>query len=175
MGYSSDAIRWRLAKGRLHRIYRGVYAVGRAELTQEGRWMAAVLACGPDAYLSHNSNAQLMGMRPRPKPHHRPPIDISLNAAVSELQRESESTAPARSPPKTGAPSTESPARAPIRTLIDLATILPAPQLERAVGDADILDLVDPETLRDALDRHTSAPRRRDRRLALPPHRRPPG
>lgn len=61
-GFSSDAIRHRIAKGRLHPIFRGVYAVGRPKLTQEGRWIAAVLACGPGAYLSFDSCAQLVRM-----------------------------------------------------------------------------------------------------------------
>jgi hypothetical protein len=46
--------RWILAR-RLHRLYRGVYAVGHRVLTLEGRWMAAVLAAGPGAALSHAS------------------------------------------------------------------------------------------------------------------------
>src|ERR1700759_1983696 len=62
LGYTDGAIRHRLAKGRLHRVYPGVYAVGRRELTQEGRWMAAVLACGDTAALSHDSAAALWGI-----------------------------------------------------------------------------------------------------------------
>jgi very-short-patch-repair endonuclease len=52
-GLSSSAISQRIAKGRLHRVHRGVYAVGHRSLSQHGRWMAAVLACGPGAVLSH--------------------------------------------------------------------------------------------------------------------------
>ena len=43
-GLTGDAVRRRAAKGRLHRIHRGVYAVGYAKLTRYGHWMAAVLA-----------------------------------------------------------------------------------------------------------------------------------
>lgn len=53
IGFSAQSIKHRIASGRLHRVYRGVYAVGRPQLTREGRWMAAVLACGDDATLSH--------------------------------------------------------------------------------------------------------------------------
>ena len=42
----------------------GVYAVGRPDLTQHGKWMAAVLSCGEGAALSHTSAAALFGMRP---------------------------------------------------------------------------------------------------------------
>ncbi|HXS46504.1 MAG TPA: type IV toxin-antitoxin system AbiEi family antitoxin domain-containing protein [Solirubrobacterales bacterium] len=45
LGLSAQAIQHRIAKGRLHRAERGVYAVGRPGLDRPGRWMAAVLAC----------------------------------------------------------------------------------------------------------------------------------
>jgi len=46
-------VRHRVAAGRLHRIHRGVFAVGHRALTGEGWCMAAVLAGGPGAVLSH--------------------------------------------------------------------------------------------------------------------------
>jgi very-short-patch-repair endonuclease len=49
----------RVQAGRLHRVHRGVYAVGHSNLSQEGRWMAAVLAGGEGAVLSHRSAAAL--------------------------------------------------------------------------------------------------------------------
>ncbi len=48
--------------GRIFRVHRGVFAVGRAALSPEGRWLAAVLAAGPRAVLSHLSAAALWGM-----------------------------------------------------------------------------------------------------------------
>src|SRR5690349_2963970 len=62
-GLTASAIRHRLKTGRLRRIHHGVYAVGRPELTQRGRWMAAVLACGEGAALSHGSAAALWQIR----------------------------------------------------------------------------------------------------------------
>ena len=56
------ALRQRINKGRLHPVHPGVYAVGRPELTQHGRWMAAILAKGPAAGLSHRSAASLYGI-----------------------------------------------------------------------------------------------------------------
>src|SRR5688572_27234031 len=54
-GLTASAVRDRVAAGRLHRVHQGVYAVGHCVLTIEGRWMAAVLACGDDAALSYRS------------------------------------------------------------------------------------------------------------------------
>src|SRR3954454_9159982 len=64
LGFGAQAIKHRVRRGRLHPVARGVYAVGRRELTREGRWMAAVLTCGPKAVLSHGSAAALWGIGP---------------------------------------------------------------------------------------------------------------
>jgi predicted transcriptional regulator of viral defense system len=53
LGLSASAVSRRVTRGRLHRVHRGVFAVGHALLTQRGRFMAAVLACGPEAWASH--------------------------------------------------------------------------------------------------------------------------
>jgi len=53
----------RVACGWLHRIHHGVYAVGHPNISRQGRWMAAVLACGPGAVLSHRSAAAHLGIR----------------------------------------------------------------------------------------------------------------
>src|SRR5918999_374023 len=63
LGFSPKAIEHRIAKGRLHPIWRGVYTVGRPELTQHGWWMAAVLACGEGAVLSRMDAAALWEIR----------------------------------------------------------------------------------------------------------------
>jgi hypothetical protein len=59
LGFSADAITYRIETGRLHRVHVGVYAVGYAHLNRNGRWMAAVLAYGPMAVLSHFDAAVL--------------------------------------------------------------------------------------------------------------------
>ncbi len=63
MGLGRDAIGRRVRAGRLRPIHRGVYAVGHSALTRRSHWMAAVLASGPDAVLSHGTAAALWGIR----------------------------------------------------------------------------------------------------------------
>src|SRR5688572_17986915 len=63
LGLAAGAITRRISAGRLIKLHRAVYAVGHARLTLRSRWMAAVLACGPDAVLSHRSAAELWGLR----------------------------------------------------------------------------------------------------------------
>jgi very-short-patch-repair endonuclease len=58
-GLDRHAVAWRVKAGRLHRLHRGVYAVGHRSLSWRGRWTAAVLAAGPGAALSHHSAAAL--------------------------------------------------------------------------------------------------------------------
>jgi very-short-patch-repair endonuclease len=63
LGLGEDAIDSRLARGRLHRLHRGVYSVGHAIVPKEGRWLAAVLRLGDGAVLSHGSAAEVWGLR----------------------------------------------------------------------------------------------------------------
>ena len=116
---------------------RGVYAVGRPELSTYGRWMAAVLACGPGAVLSHESAAELWGIRSG----YSSPIEISVPVA-------SEHRCPGiRIHRRTGLGSVEVtfhegiPVTNVVLTLIDLARDLDPAHLERAVNEADRLDL----------------------------------
>jgi very-short-patch-repair endonuclease len=133
---------------------RGVYAVGRPELTPRGRWMAAVLACGPGAALSHESAAELWGIRPG----HSSPIEVSV-PVVSEHRCPG-----VRTHRRTGLGSVDVtlhrgiPVTSVVLTLIDLARGLDPAQLERAVNEADRLDLIDPSALRAALDAYAGRP-----------------
>jgi very-short-patch-repair endonuclease len=73
-GINYEGIRRRVAAGRLHRVHRGVYAVGHRRLTFEGRCMAAVLALGKGAAVSHRSAAALWRMLPA----HDGPIEVTV-------------------------------------------------------------------------------------------------
>lgn len=80
-GVSDAAVKGRVRSGRLHRVHRGVYALGHGYLSQEGRWMAAVLASG--GALSHRSAATLWGLLP-PKPG---PSDVSVTGTGGRSRR----------------------------------------------------------------------------------------
>lgn len=73
-GLTSAAISKRVSAGRLYRVHQGVYSVGHEVLNHEARWMAAVLACGRGAVLSHGSAAVHWGLL-RPL---EGPIDVSV-------------------------------------------------------------------------------------------------
>jgi very-short-patch-repair endonuclease len=160
------AIEHRVAGGRLHPVARGVYVVGRRELTDEGRWMAAVLACGDGAVLSHRSAAALWGFGHE----ERGRIDVTIPRR-SRLER---AGIKVRTRPSLDAQSVTRrrgiPVTTPVQTLIDVATELLPLRLERAVNEADKLDLVDPEALRRALDGHPGEPGVKTLRTMLDRH-----
>jgi hypothetical protein len=83
LGLDEPAVRRRVAAGRLHRLHRGVYAVGHRSLSWRGRWLAAVLAAGDGAVLSHASAVALWQfLRPIPGPVH-----VTVGAAVRRKPR----------------------------------------------------------------------------------------
>jgi very-short-patch-repair endonuclease len=83
-GLSQSALARRVAAGRLYRLHRGVYAVGHRGLANEGRWLAAVLACGEGAVLSHLAAAALWGLlAPRSGP-----IDVTVPTSAGRRRRE---------------------------------------------------------------------------------------
>jgi predicted transcriptional regulator of viral defense system len=130
VGLGRGAIAHRIAEGRLHRIHRGVYAVGHPILTANGHRMAAVLACGPGAALSHASAAALWGIRPTGATR----IDVTVRGAGGRAKRPRISVHRA-----TGLQADEVTMHqairvtTPTRTLLDLASSLPRRALERAL------------------------------------------
>lgn len=142
LGLGRKAVAHRLAKGRLHRVHRGVYAVGWPEPTELGRWMAAVLACGPGARLSHRSAAALWGIAEAPAG----PVDVTV--PKDRFVRRPGIRVHRRGG---GAPVTWRrgiPATSALKTLVDLATCVEAAALERAINEADKLGLADPDEVR---------------------------
>jgi very-short-patch-repair endonuclease len=134
LGLGEDAIDRRVRRRWLHRVHRGVYAVGHVNLTRNGRFMAAVLACGEGAALSHFSAAVLWGMlnewggaiHVTSDARRRRPGLVVHEASLGggEVRK------------RAGIPVT-----APARTLIDLADVAPRRTLERAIDEAEYLRL----------------------------------
>jgi hypothetical protein len=130
LGITRSAIRRRREAGRLFAVHHGVYAVGHPRLTTRGRWMAAVLACGPEAVLSHHQATALHGLRrSSPSVIH---VTAPSGHRVSGVRCH---TAPAmRGRPRLivdGIPVTSVE-----RTLLDLAAILPLQRLRTVVESA---------------------------------------
>lgn len=143
------AISRRAASGRLHRIHRGVYAVGHPKLSFEGRCMAAVLALGARAVVSHRSAAAIWGML---KPHSGP-IEITVPGDGGREKRKgiaihrSSSLAAAVATRRNGIPVTK-----PARTLRDLHRTVPQPVFQRAVRRALDLRLISEADLKPERD-----------------------
>jgi very-short-patch-repair endonuclease len=166
LGFSDKGIKHRVATGRLHPVAAGVYAVGRPDLTPHGRWMAAVLVCGDDAMLSHRSAAELWGIGREWEGR----IDVSIRRHSKIRRRGIKVRARESLPERSVVRRFGIPVTNPTQTLIDLATELKPLRLERAVNQADVHDLVDPETLRRSLDAYVGMPGAKTLRTMLDRH-----
>ena len=160
VGLGRGAIECRLARGRLHRVRQGVYAVGHPRLTQEGRWMAGVLAGGPGAVLSHRSAAAHLGLRPS-----QSAVEVTVPRRLRA--RHGLRFHYSRLPADEFTVHDGIPVTTPPRTLFDLAASITADQLARAVNQAEIRRLWDPLSLRDLLTRHPRRPGAAALRAAL--------
>jgi hypothetical protein len=154
LGLNADAIQHRITTGRLYPVHRGVYAVGRPGLTPYGRWMAAVLACGANAALSHSSACALWAVCqvkegdieisvPGTSFIRRPGIVVHRRANLTAAEVTCHAGIPVTTP---------------ACTLIDMALRLRPDRLEAAINEADRRQLVDPETLRAVLDQIAPRP-----------------
>jgi hypothetical protein len=189
LGFSPAAIEHRIKRGRLHPVGHGIYAVGRPQLTREGDWMAAVLACGggvtpgrgaaavlghgtdaaldrSGAVLSHHSAAALWGIG----------FEVSGRIDVTLLRPGRVRRPGIRTRSRPSLPASDItehrgiPVTTAVRTLIDVAGELASNRLERAVNEADKHDLVDPDRLRLALERYPGVPGVRPLRGLLDKH-----
>ena len=131
IGVSRTTVESWLRAGRLTRLYRGVYAVGHDALRSEGRWLAAVWACGEGAALSHRPALALHALKP-------------TSALLTDV------SVPARRRARKGIRLTQTtflpgdvvevrgvPVTSPTRTIIDMTSLLPARQLEYLMALAD--------------------------------------
>jgi hypothetical protein len=154
VGYTPQAIYHRIRTGRLHPLHRGVYAVGRPHVTEHGRWIAAVIACGAGAVLSHSSAAALWRIGseksglvelslPSLARRCRPGLQIHQRPSLQDRDTTVEYGIPVTTP---------------VQTLIDMAPRLDRPGVERLINEADKYDLVHPPGLRRALDERAGEP-----------------
>lgn len=127
--------RW-LRGGRLHRLHREAFAVGHGRVDQHGRWLAAVLACGEGALLSHRSAAAMWGLTRR----RNSVVDVT---AVTGRQfrpgRDGIRLHRGRLYPGDATERNGIPVTTVARTLFDLAEVVDLRQLRRAWEEADRL------------------------------------
>jgi very-short-patch-repair endonuclease len=150
LGLRGRAIDHRLEVGRLRRVHRGVYTIGQRLLTTHGRWMAAVLAGGSGAVLSHHAAGALWRIRrgtrleitvPRGRKQH-PGIHVHwANLPSDEITT------------RQGIPTTTVP-----RTLLDLSAVVQLDELRSAFRQAEQLRLTDPRWVGDLIDRYPRKP-----------------
>jgi very-short-patch-repair endonuclease len=137
LGLSDDAIGRRVRARRLHRIHRGVYAVGHPRLTLHGRLLAAVVSYGETAVLSHRSAAVLWALLPGRGPR----IDVTVPSGGGRGRRKAIIVHRSALPASEITVREGIPVTTPVRTLVDLADLLPRRALERAVDEAAYLRL----------------------------------
>ncbi len=130
--------------GRLIRLHRGVYAVGHDQLRIEGRWLGAVMACGPGARLSHRDGAHLWELRQSSSAL----IDVTVPSQNGRIQRAGIRIHRSRRlPPEEVTVRHGIPVTTVERTLLDLADVLDMQGLRRAVTEAEYRGLLDHATL----------------------------
>lgn len=137
LGVGDGAIRHRLRTGWLLRLHRGVYAVGHTALRKEGRWLAAILACGQGAVLSHRSAAALWGIRPSASARIEVSVPRSRDGVAGVVVHRPRRLTPDDVTEKDGIPATT-----PARTLHDLARLVSPAEIERAQARAQRMGLV---------------------------------
>lgn len=139
LGFSPGQTRGLVKRGHLHRLHRGVYAVGHRRLTTRGRWMAAVLSAGPDAVLSHRAAIALWDLRPVPSG----PIDVT----VPGRRRKSHAGVRIHNVralhPDDRTVTDGIPVTSPHRALLDYAEVAQFQQLRLALDAGDRRDLLD--------------------------------
>jgi hypothetical protein len=148
LGIGRAGVTRRVHAGRLHRLHRGVYAVGHTVLRREGRWLAAVLACGEGAVLSHLSAAVHWGLLQYDAPHPEVTAPASRDGVPGIRLHRSRSLDAQDTTNHQGIPVTTV-----HRTLLDIAADAPAHHLERAIAQAERLQLYDHRAIEDVTAR----------------------
>lgn len=153
MGMLDAAVDHAIAVGRLFPLFRATFGVGHARVGSQGRMLAATLACGAGAVVSHGSAAFLLGLwESEPRTIHAIAAN-ELGRKIPEIHRH-------HVPPPVGEEvivREAIPCTSPSRIIVDLAGTVGDASLRRTIEQAAVLDMLDvPE-----IDRILSGPRRR--------------
>lgn len=147
LGYTREAIRHRLRTGRLFTLWPNVYAVGRPHVSRKGRWKAATLACGPGSALDGESGAALWAVRSNEGSQ----IEVAVpgdggrglvGIRVRRVRGVADHVTAVDGIPVLSLPS----------VLVALARRLSSGSLEAAVNEADKLDLMHIDQLREEIE-----------------------
>lgn len=152
LGLSDARIKGRIARGHLHVVHRGVYAVGHRVLSRRSRWMAAVLFGGPEAALSHRSAAQLWGIAP----HRGSAIDVTRRSgwrSSTGIVVHRNAISADEIEEVAGIPCTCVP-----RTSLDLAGSFSRDELERTINQIEMRRLTHALSIYDLLARYPRRP-----------------
>ena len=151
LGLTADAVHKRAAAGQLHRQHQGVYSlVPRELLKREGLWMAAVLACGSDAVLSHRSAAALQELMPSGGAK----IDVTVPGRSRRRHEGIKVHCSTALAPQDVTVVNAIPCTPIARTLLDLAEVVTHRRLERAFDQAEIAEVFDLRAIEDVVDRN---------------------
>jgi hypothetical protein len=137
LGYGRPSITKATAAGRLHRLYRGAYAVGHLDLSTHSHCLAAVFACEPGALLSHGAAAWLWGL------YRYRPGTIDITTPTRRHRREGLRIHHAKLTPADRDERDGIPVTSVARTLLDQAARVSAPGLERLLERSEELQLFD--------------------------------
>jgi very-short-patch-repair endonuclease len=159
LGVTETMVRNRMRRGQLLQLHRGVYAVGHRRLRREGHWLAAVLAVGPGAVLSHRTAAAVHGIGVSGTS-----VDVS-----TPVRRQSAKGIRVHARHRLDRVDVETVDGIPVttvaRTLVDLAGTVPRDRLSKAINEAEVRRILDIRAVEDARERARN--RRGDGHAAL--------
>jgi len=158
LGLDDDMVKREITAARLHRIFHGVYAVGHPHVDERSRLMAAVLACGKEAVISHRSAGALRGLLDEG------PVVIDVIAPPSRGRKIDGIYLHRVRPPRLEETGTVAgiPCTSPARTLVDLAGVVGEWTLRSAFERAARREMLDLVAIEASID-----PRRRGMKVLL--------
>jgi predicted transcriptional regulator of viral defense system len=167
IGLSNSAVRQRAAVGRLHRIHRGVYALVPIRLLpREGHWMAAALACGAGAVVSHRTAAKLHGLLD----YNGAKLDVTVPGRRGRRRGHFVVHGSTTLDSKDVTVAEGIPCTTVARTLLDLAEVVERRRHERAFDQAEVQQVLDMVAILDQLERNATRPAARKTKALLAEH-----